>query len=110
MIPETLYIRGELWCVVWRDHEDPEWASHYAWGETFHGKREIHLDSTLKHQPAKLREVWLHECMHACIPLKTTQGRPRGLTHGEKGLEERTIECIAGALSVVLNQCGWKRT
>lgn len=108
-IPSEVYIRGQKWKIIWRDHEDDDWRAEEAWGITYHDRREIHLDHVLKHMPGKLREVWLHELIHACLPTTLREGRPRGLTHGQSGLEEKTVKILAPVLALVLNQIGWPK-
>jgi hypothetical protein len=98
-IPTRVYIRGEIWRVVWRDHEDVDWRAKGLLGETLWGPNEIHLDSALRFLPEKLRTVWVHELMHACTPIDKT--RPKWLTDAR---EEELFELIDAHLATALAQ------
>lgn len=100
MIPDSFRIGGVLWRVRWRDQNDPTWQNEHSWGMTFFeaGGPEIHLDVCLKSDPTKLREIWLHELLHAVFP------KLKRINHK---LEEKTVDRIAPLLAGVLNQVGW---
>lgn len=91
---------GVKWVVRWRDPADPTWQAEQAWGMTVacENNPEIHLCSSMHADPTKLKEIWLHELLHACFPeLKKVKHK----------LEEKIVNSIAQKLSRVLNQTGW---
>ena len=105
-IPPTVQIRNDIWRIIWRSRRDPSWVAEGAWGVTIHSKQEIHLCESMKHQPHHLQTVWIHELLHACIPLLVKDGRPSKFT---SGMEEEVVYEIAPLLALLLNQTGWRR-
>ena len=100
MIPSEFQIQGCTWRVRWRDIADPTWAAEKCWGMTYFEATgpEIHLDVSLRADPTKLREIWIHELLHACFP---------SLKKVDEKLEEKIVQQTAPLLASVLNQFGW---
>ena len=100
MIPDSFTVQGVVWRVRWRDPEDPTWKQEQSWGMTFFqvDGPEIHIDAGLRSDPTKLREIWLHELLHAVFPT---------LKRVDSKLEEKIVDRIAPMLASILNQSGW---
>lgn len=103
-IPDEIFIGEpgfeERWCVEWVAPEHPKWTRVNRWGECDFSERTIRLDERLRHEPSRLREVWVHELQHAAYSYIR---RPKGF---DDKLEERVVTALSPILAYALAQTG----
>lgn len=95
-IPARISVHGKPWRVRWvRGLKMPD--GDRAHGVCWYKARRIELDEALRKRPRLLARTWTHELLHAHMPLRRADGRPRMDLDEEETLVER-LEWIANVL------------
>ena len=110
-IPKKLTIQGKTW-RIYIEPNLPKWAIDLdlglkklnAWAVTYPFKKEIHLAKELRKKPNIRDMAFIHELLHAVLPVNT---KKREKIIGPV-IEERTIHTMAPVLIKVLKQLTWK--